>query len=86
MIALTLDIERTQYGFLLRGGSDIYLMNKSTVNALATPYYLKRVEPTKEYITGLFYKRARNEYVGKAQNGQKVKLRLGVGKAFLYFY
>jgi hypothetical protein len=81
-----LDINRNQFGYLLIGINEKYVMYQTKHNSEIVPYYLKRVFPETSYITGLFYNKKRNEYRGKTVDGQKVIVKLGMSSAELNIY
>ena len=69
-------VENTKTGYKLIDGNEVILMNVSKYPNI--DYYLKRVAPEVQAITGLFYNKRKNIYRGKDTNNNTVILSLGI--------
>jgi len=70
------EISETEKGFILKNERSKYIMFRSGGLNRNIPYYLKRVIPDNQYITGLFYKKKYDLYVGKDMTGNKVSVKI----------
>lgn len=80
---LQYSIHNTKFGYMLQSSFEKLVMNKSKRDNDQVPYYLKRVEPDQEYITGLFWDPKKQEYHGKDRQGRKLTVRLGLTSAII---
>jgi hypothetical protein len=80
----TYELITTTHGYILTNGIEKLVMNISKKAGSAVPYYLKKVEPIQEYLTGLFYDKKKNEYYGKTADGTRVKVQLGLSTANVF--
>lgn len=76
------NLEKTKSGYKLIDGNEVLIMNVSKYSNV--PYYLKRLSPDVEYITGLFYDKKSNIYKGRDMQKNRIKLSLGVQYAIMY--
>lgn len=76
----------TKNGYILSDGVKKFVLNKSKWQKQGySDYYLKQVEPTQEYISGLFYNKRKSLYQGKTKDGQRVIVKLGLNTAEIIF-
>lgn len=75
--------EPTPYGFILSNTDEKYVLNRSKIFEDDYHFYLKRVEPTQQFISGMF--RKKNKYVGKSANNSKVTVILFANSALINF-
>lgn len=69
-------VNATPFGFeLFADNSKKYVLNRSKINA-AAPYYLSLVEPYKEFLTGMFYRKDSKDYYGKLSNGKHIRIEI----------
>lgn len=64
----------TAHGFTLNDETDKYVLNRSKIYQNDYQFYLKKVEPTENFVSGLF--RKKNKYVGRTMQGRKVEIAL----------
>jgi len=76
------DVEETRFGFTLKSGSIVYVLNRSKIYNNSYQFYLKQVEPNNEFISGLFLKK-KNMYQGRTVDNQRVIVRMMIGTALL---
>lgn len=80
----TYELQTTTHGYILTNGLEKLVMNMSKKANSVVPYYLKKVEPIEEYLTGLFYDKKNNQYYGKTADGTRVKVQLGLSTANVF--
>lgn len=69
-------VTATPFGFeLLADNSKKYVLNRSKINA-AAPFYLSLVEPYKEFLTGMFWRKDSKDYYGKLSNGKHIRIEI----------
>jgi hypothetical protein len=68
------NIEVTPQGYTLRNSNFTFVFNRSKYNNWQ--YYLKKVEPTQEHISGMFRVKKLNRFTGKTMEGKRVELVL----------
>lgn len=69
------DVETNSFGFVLQSGSEKLVLYRSKILACAN-WYLKQVEPTANFITGLFYDKRKRLYRGKTRDGFNIFVRI----------
>lgn len=70
------ELIKTEYGYTLINGSEKLVMNMTKKSNSPTPFYLKRVYPSQDYLTGLFYDKHKRVFSGKTKDNQRVTVRL----------
>ena len=64
-------VEKTNFGYTLTNGSEVYVLNKTKNNdANSSSYYFKQVAPISKYICGVFKERGKRER-GKRERGKR---------------
>ena len=79
------DIEENNYGYILTNyeKTEKLILYKSKIDGNNySPYYLKKVTPTKNYISGMFYEKKQNKYNGKTKDGIKITITIKNNLAF----
>lgn len=71
----TYDVETNSFGFVLHSGSEKLVLYRSKIVACAS-WYLKQVEPTANFISGLFYDKRRRLFRGKTRDGFTIFVRI----------
>lgn len=69
-------VTATPFGFDIQAAdSKKYVLNRSKIQT-AAPYYLSIVEPYKEYLTGMFWRKDSKDYYGKLSNGKHIRVEI----------
>lgn len=79
------ELHTTNYGYIIMNGNEKYVMNRTKKAFSKVDFYLKKVHPTSEYISGLFYNSKKKEYKGKTRDNRIVKVYLGLCNAIIEF-
>lgn len=77
------NVEQTAYGFILSNANEKFVLNRSKIFEDDYHFYLKRVEPTQQFISGMF--RKKNRYVGKTTENSKVVVTMFANSALIVF-
>lgn len=82
------EIIENKYGKILVNSTSKYVFyHTKKVVQNGAKMYLKQVEPTTDYISGMFEsKHKENTYFGKTKTNKKVVLRLNNSQALLSIY
>ena len=79
-------VEKTNFGYTLTNGSEVYVLNKTKNNdANSSSYYFKQVAPISKYICGVFKERGKRAFKGKHYNLFRVYIDIVGGTANIKF-
>ena len=79
------DIEENNFGYILTNleNKEKLILYKSKIDGKNnSPYYLKKIAPTKIYLSGMFYDKKQNKYNGKTKDGTKIQIKIENNIAF----
>lgn len=77
----TYEIIEVKNGWLLVGNSKKYLIG--IAQHPPAKYYLQQLEPSPQFITGLFEEPKKNLFRGKDKNGKKINIKIVGSSAIL---
>jgi len=69
------DVQENNYGYMLSSGTEKLVLYRSKIHA-AADWYLKQVEPTANFISGLFYDKRKCLFRGKTKDGFNIFVRI----------
>lgn len=71
-------VVQNKYGFVLLDSSknEKFVLYRSKNASGRSPFYLKRVEPTEHFISGMYYTERSNIYNGRTTQGVIIKVRI----------
>lgn len=78
-----LNVNENSYGYVLSNESEKYVLNKTKYPNSKAPFYLKQVAPQERYLSGMFYDKRKNMFVGKTTEGERINLILDGSECIL---
>lgn len=79
-------IEVNSFGYILKNEAtkEKFVLYKSKLEgSKKAPYYLKEIEPTETYISGMFVNEKKHLFNGKTKEGCKVIIQINDGTAIM---